>query len=310
MINRLIYNSKVYYKVNDLKEVYDNKVSMYKIKKVIKEQEIKTTKLKGYGNSNWIEEADLCMIEVDGSITVMETKIKDRKDTMNTNASMISLMNVFRGENSLSNEEMIEELMNKTDEDMTNFVKEYEPNKANNLTVETLNKELEQFGYEERAIGIEVLYKNGQGDIATEVISVLVDNDNNIKTDMDRLSYSYREDYSNDVEEFKIEAYEEWAKPSLRKYKGDWLKSNLSDGMISIGEGEVEIRLKKGKTKHRTDEEVIKMIMEILKNGDIESNVSEMVYVKINEDGEDIGLNDFAYMRLLKGEFKIVCIHK
>lgn len=299
MINRLIYNNKVYY----------NKISIYKIKKTIKEQEINTTKLKGYGNSTWIEETDLCMLEIDGAITVMETKIKDRQETIESKVSMASLMNIFRRKNALYNEEMIKEIMEETENEMMNFNNDYVPHSSNNLEIGTLNKRLEEFGYEERAIGVEILYKDNEGKIKTETVSVVVDNNDNLLCSMELYEYTYRNDYSEDVYKFKEEDYEWEGNEAIVKHKGDWLKANLSEGKLEDSDGYI-VYLNQGKTKNRADEEVINLIMSVLREGYVGSNVSDTIYVEINDKGEDLGMSDFAYIRMLKGEFKITNVFK
>ncbi|WP_458106277.1 hypothetical protein [Bacillus sp. PK5-004] len=71
MINRLIYNGKVYYKVADLAQLFD--VSIYKIRKIVKTQDIRTT-LKGYGRAVFVLEENVAKIEVRNEVKILETK--------------------------------------------------------------------------------------------------------------------------------------------------------------------------------------------------------------------------------------------
>ncbi|WP_342601593.1 hypothetical protein [Peribacillus sp. FSL E2-0159] len=75
MLNRVIYSGKVYYKIIDLGLLFD--LSQYKLKKILKEQNIETTKLKGFGRSIFVLEENVSVIEVNGEITIVKTTIVD-----------------------------------------------------------------------------------------------------------------------------------------------------------------------------------------------------------------------------------------
>ncbi|MDQ0254610.1 uncharacterized protein (UPF0335 family) [Evansella vedderi] len=77
MLNRIVYGGEVYYKVTDLAELFE--LSQYKIKKILKEQEIETTTLKGFGRSLFVIEKNVCAIEVNGEITIIKTEVKETK---------------------------------------------------------------------------------------------------------------------------------------------------------------------------------------------------------------------------------------
>lgn len=51
MINRVVFDNEIYYKVKDLTELYTT-ATLYKIKKEIKTQGIETTVLEGYLSHN------------------------------------------------------------------------------------------------------------------------------------------------------------------------------------------------------------------------------------------------------------------
>lgn len=70
MINRVIFEGKVYYKVADLAELFD--VSVYKMKKAIKAQDIET-RLKGFGRVLFVLEENVCKIELNNEIKILET---------------------------------------------------------------------------------------------------------------------------------------------------------------------------------------------------------------------------------------------
>ena len=78
MLNRVIYDGKVYYKVTDLRFLFD--LTQYKLRKILKEQSIEITKLKGFGRSLFVLEENVAKIEVNDEFTIIETKFEDSID--------------------------------------------------------------------------------------------------------------------------------------------------------------------------------------------------------------------------------------
>ena len=78
MLNRVIYGGRVYYKVNDLGELFE--LSSYKMKKTLTKQEIEATKLKGFGRTLFVLESDVSAIEINGEITIIKTEYKESID--------------------------------------------------------------------------------------------------------------------------------------------------------------------------------------------------------------------------------------
>ncbi|MED4267335.1 hypothetical protein [Priestia megaterium] len=74
MLNRVIYNGVVYYKVADLAELFD--VSVYKMRKAIKEKNI-GEKLKGFGRMVFVSEENVALISVNCKTAVVKTDIKE-----------------------------------------------------------------------------------------------------------------------------------------------------------------------------------------------------------------------------------------
>ncbi|KUH46056.1 hypothetical protein M2E15_2920 [Bacillus mycoides] len=75
MLNRVIYEGQVYYKVNDVAVLFD--LSQYKMKKTLEKQGIKKGKLAGFGRTLFILEKNVGKIEVGGEITIIETEFKE-----------------------------------------------------------------------------------------------------------------------------------------------------------------------------------------------------------------------------------------
>ncbi|MEK4130191.1 hypothetical protein NYE67_10945 [Solibacillus sp. FSL W8-0474] len=71
MINRIIFEGQVFYKLADLAELFG--VSVYKMKKATKTQDIQT-RLKGFGRVLFVLEENVCKIELNNEIKTLETK--------------------------------------------------------------------------------------------------------------------------------------------------------------------------------------------------------------------------------------------
>lgn len=75
MINRVINKNGVYYKMIDLADLFE--VSVYIMKKIIKKQNIETTRLEGFGRSVFVLEENVCKIEVNDKVTIVNTTIEE-----------------------------------------------------------------------------------------------------------------------------------------------------------------------------------------------------------------------------------------
>ncbi|CGF77995.1 hypothetical protein IQ781_21705 [Bacillus sp. N447-1] len=158
MMNRVIFEGETYYKVNDLKELYN--VSMYKIKKAIKEQGIKTGKLEGFGRALFILEAELNMLEIDGAVTYMKTAVKDYRETLTTHVKAASWAYAFTGVK-ISNEELLQKVNDKAIDEINAFGEQGYTRSERDLeeteTVEKFNDLAEKHGYSDRLHRIDLL---------------------------------------------------------------------------------------------------------------------------------------------------------
>ncbi|PFW95196.1 hypothetical protein [Bacillus pseudomycoides] len=159
MINRVIFNENTYYKVNDLQELYN--VSMYKIKKAIKEQGIVIGTLKGFGRTLFILEAELNMLEIDGAVTYMKTAVKDYREEMISNGRMAGLAYSLFGMQK-TNEELIQEAsqkaIDKVDElNSTELTLTTERDKEQIEQIRDFNQLAKEFGYANRFHNINLI---------------------------------------------------------------------------------------------------------------------------------------------------------
>ncbi|MCR8744499.1 hypothetical protein [Romboutsia lituseburensis] len=269
MINRIIYSNKVYYKVKDLVEMYDNKFSLYKIKKVMKEQGIATTKLKGYGNALFIEETNIAMIEIDGAITVMETKFKDRKQELKSEISRMSLFNcMFTGKlPKKTDEELFKEVMTKTDETMEKDIDiKMDNDDFENECIE-FNSEIK--GHQECKIGFSYLIKNENEKIEKKVISLLVNSDDEVIADGSSISY-YKEE---------------------NRIVSEYLEESI---IPTIGEPKV-----------RAKKDIIEFILNFINNSEYESeHYEDYIEFKCQEIG--MSIKSYDVVGILRGDIKII----
>ncbi|MFK4423971.1 hypothetical protein [Bacillus sp. RC51] len=163
MMNRVIFKGETYYKVNDLQELYN--VSMYKIKKAIKEQGIVIGTLKGFGRSLFILESELNMLEIDGAVTYMKTAVKDYREEMTVGSRMSVMANsMFRIIK--TTEEIIQEAsqnaIDKLDEhSSTELTLTTKTDDEEIEAIETFNQLAKEFGCANRFHRIELLI-NGE----------------------------------------------------------------------------------------------------------------------------------------------------
>lgn len=82
MINRVIFESKVYFRIADLAVLFG--VPYSKMRKAIDTQNIKFEKLKGFGRTYFIQEKNVGKIQFDGKMktvkTMVEEEITDTED--------------------------------------------------------------------------------------------------------------------------------------------------------------------------------------------------------------------------------------
>lgn len=158
MMNRVIFEGETYYKVNDLKELYD--VSMYKIKKAIKEQGIVIGTLKGFGRAVFILEAELNMLEIDGAVTYMKTAVKDYRETLTTHVKAAGWAHAFMRVN-ISNEELLQKANAKAIDEINAFGEQGHARDERDVKeteiVEKFNGLAEQYGYSDRLHRIDLL---------------------------------------------------------------------------------------------------------------------------------------------------------
>ncbi|HFK1735238.1 TPA: hypothetical protein ACGXP5_004853 [Bacillus pacificus] len=159
MLNRVIYGGQVYYKVNDLGELFE--LSPYRIKKTLTKQDIETTKLKGFGRTLFVLEGNISAIEVNGEITIIKTEYKESIQKKKVETADEVLTEETKNEK--------EEVKSETDKEVETSVNNNENTNAPNIDeIEKLQREHANLVTLGKHYGRKFL-EGGKMDIATEI---------------------------------------------------------------------------------------------------------------------------------------------
>lgn len=172
-LTKIIYNGAIYIPLRELTKVFVEE-SLYTIKKSIKEQDIKTSTLEGFGRSLFILEDDINNLIVNGKSVLLSTKVT----TLSDEAKMVSLLSLFTGDNELTKqmqENKIKEFISKPEHTVKTISKE---NKKEHIE---FNKGMEDLGLGYRLVNIDMKNNNlGCNGAVRETLTCLIDKDMNI----------------------------------------------------------------------------------------------------------------------------------
>lgn len=201
MMNRVIFKGETYYKVNDLQELYN--VSMYKIKKAIKEQGIVIGTLKGFGRALFILEAELNMLEIDGAVTYMKTAVKDYREEMISNGRMAKLAYSLFGMQK-TNEELIQEASQKAiarvDElNSTELTLITKTDDEDIEAIETFNELAKKYGYANRFHRIELVVNGELTNVILHTIDGILCNTYDFSTIVDMSIESFEDEFKRGI---------------------------------------------------------------------------------------------------------------
>ncbi|PGT92225.1 hypothetical protein COD18_15440 [Bacillus cereus] len=207
MINRVIFNENTYYKVNDLQELYN--VSMYKIKKAIKEQGIVIGTLKGFGRALYILEAELNMLEIDGAVTYMKTAVKDYREEMISNGRMAGLAYSLFGMQK-TNEELIQEAHEKAIDTVDEFgstelTVTTKSDDEDIEAIETFNQLAKEFGYANRFHRIDLVINGELSNVILHTINGTLSGSDDFYTIADMSVESFENEFERGIFEDTFE---------------------------------------------------------------------------------------------------------
>lgn len=279
MLTRVIFSDgKVYYRVKDIKKHLG--VSDYMLRKIINECEVETVKLEGFGNTSFIREEDISLLDINGGGIIMRTEYKDFQQSYETNQSMDSFFN-FLNSNRLP-KKTAEELYIKTMDELDNFrnnAKSKQKDKdENHIKRELFNELCEKYGYSERVVYVRFVSRNEYFEVPC-----IIDGNGNIIDSTTTLDYSYC-------------ANEE----SL-----DYLKRDIASGKLSDGEGS-ELTLTKGQPfTIPSDSYLLEKIFKLLSDNELRMDCVDWVDIMVG-NGNYISLYIDILFGLMSNNIRIV----
>ena len=277
MLTRIIYkDGNVYYRVRDLKEYFD--LTDYKMRKIIKVSEVETVKLESFGNTSFIREEDISLLDINGGGIIMRTEYKDYQQTYESNQSMDNFFN-FLSSNRLPKktpEELYIKTMDELDSFRDNAKHKKEDEDKYHMKRELFNELCEKYGYSERVVYARFVSRNEYFELP-----VIINGNGTIVDSTTRLDYCYCEE-------------------SL-----DYLKHDVANGELVSDEGE-KLILTKGKPFNiPSDSWLLKQIFKLLSENEIEQSCVDWIDVKL-QNGNQISVYIDILLALMTNNIRIV----
>lgn len=156
LVTRLIHMGETFYRLKDVAEMRN--VSVAKLRKIIKEQNIETVTIEGFGRTKWINERQVNEIEIDGKVDYMRTEVKDFKREYELKGTINAMACLFLNKEEVDTSKVVYDTM----KDMDNFAKanESECNQEDKRKIETFNQIFEELGVANRFHSFEFLVGN------------------------------------------------------------------------------------------------------------------------------------------------------
>lgn len=155
LVTRLIHMGETFYRLKDVAEMRN--VSVAKLRKIIKEQNIETVTIEGFGRTKWIKEQYVNEIEIDNEIVYMRTEFKDYQKEFDLKSTTNAMACAF-----LNKEVDTSKVVKETLDSMDNFAtaNESECNQEDKRKIETFNQIFEELGVANRFHSFKFLVGN------------------------------------------------------------------------------------------------------------------------------------------------------
>ena len=156
MVTRLIHMGETFYRLKDVAEMRN--VSVAKLRKIIKEQNIESVTIEGFGRTKWIKEQHVNEIEINNEIVYMRTEFKDYQRELDLKGTANALACAF-----LNKEFDTSKVVKETLDSMDNFALANESecnNQEDKRKIETFNQIFEELGVANRFHSFEFLVGN------------------------------------------------------------------------------------------------------------------------------------------------------
>lgn len=280
MLTRVIYkNSKVYYRVKDLKEHFG--LTDYKMRKIIVQCEVPTTTLDGFGRTKFIAEENMFLLEIEGSNMIMRTEYKDFQQTYETNESMDGFFN-FMFSNKIPKKtpnELYIKTMDELDSFRDNAKHKKEDEDEYHMKRELFNELCKKYGYSERVVYARFVSRNEYFELP-----VIINGKGNIVDSTTALDYCYC-----------------CSEESL-----DYLRKDIKNGILTSDDGEIALTLTKGEPFTIPSEDyLLKQIFKLLSENEIEQSCVDWIDVKL-QNGNQISIDMNMLIALMSDNIRIV----
>lgn len=278
MLTRVIFSDgKVYYRVKDIKKHLG--VSDYMLRKIIKVSEVETVKLEGFGNTSFIREEDISLLDINGGGMIMRTEYKDFQKSYETNESMDSFFN-FMFSNKLP-KKTPNELYIKTMDELDSFRDNAKHKKEDeyHMKRELFNELCKKYGYSERVVYARFVSRNEYFELP-----VIINGKGNIVDSTTALDYCYC-----------------CSEESL-----DYLRKDIKNGILTSDDGEIALTLTKGEPFTIPSEDyLLKQIFKLLSENEIEQSCVDWIDVKL-QNGNQISIDMNMLIALMSDNIRIV----
>lgn len=279
MLTRIIFeDNKVYYRVKDIKKHLG--VSDYMLRKIIKVSEVETVKLEGFGNTSFIREEDISLLDINGGGMIMRTEYKDFQQTYESNKSMDGFFNFMCG--GAIPKKTTEELFIKTMEDMDSFeenaARENKNKNEDEIKIEKFNKFCEEYGYSERVRRIKFVQNNEMYQL-----DLIINGNGKIVDDTSTLIYCY-----------SLECVEEY------------LREDIKNGYLSDDDCRARLVLTKGKPFTIPSQDYLfRELFKLFRTTELDMDCVDWINVHL-DNGGDFTVPINMFLALMNDNIRII----
>lgn len=279
MLTRVIYeDGKVYYRVKDIKKYFG--LSDYKMRKIIKQDEVPTTTLDGFGNTKFIAEENMFLLEIEGGNMITRTSYKDFQQTYKSNESMDGFFNFMYGD--VIPKKTPNELYIKTMDEMDSFeenaVRKDKDKNEDETKIKKFNEFCEKYGYSERVRTVEFIQNNEMYQL-----DLIINGNGKIVGDTSILIYCY-----------SLECVDEY------------LREDIKNGYLANEDSVECLTLTKGKPFTIPSQDyLIKELFMLFRTAELDMDCVDWVSVHL-DNGDDFTVPINMFLALMNDNIRII----
>ena len=279
MLTRIIYeDGKVYYRVKDIKQHFG--LSDYKMRKILKQGEVPTTTLDGFGRTKFIAEENMFLLEIGGGNLIVRTVYKDFQQSFESNKSMDGFFNFMYGDAipKKTPEELYIKTMDEMDSFEENAVRKDKDKNEDETKIKKFNEFCEKYGYSERVRTVKFIQNNEMYHL-----DLIINGNGKIVDDTSTLIYCY-----------SLEGIEEY------------LREDIKNGCLRDDDCKARLVLTKGKPFTLPSQDyLITELFKLFRTAELDMDCVDWVRVPVSNGGDFIvPINMF--LALMNDNIKIV----